>query len=147
IIYVLHGLLKVIKAKEITTIQADVRFEILESVLSAKTDRSMTDSLEGLDYGSSFSLKNMYEFLRDINAQEVIDSSVNECIVSKAVDVIDTIMKDPSRASVLKKFMSDGDDEQMEDACSSQHGDLLVLINALDNCISESMCGYHLPAE
>nr|GFB53535.1 auxin transport protein BIG [Tanacetum cinerariifolium] len=67
--------------------------------------------------------------------------------MSKAVDVIDTIMKDPSRASVLKKFMSDGDGEQMEDACSSQHGDLLVLINALDNCISESMSGYHLPAE
>nr|GEY44576.1 auxin transport protein BIG [Tanacetum cinerariifolium] len=148
IIYVLHGLLKVIKAKEITTIQAEVRFEILESVLSAKTDRSLTDSLEGLDYESFFSLKNMYEFLRDINAQEVIDSSVNECVVSKAVDVIDTIMKDPSRASMLKKFMSDGDvDVQMEDACSSQHGDLLVLINALDNCISESVSGYHLPAE
>ncbi|GJR24096.1 auxin transport protein BIG [Tanacetum coccineum] len=154
IISVLYGLLKVIKAKGITTIQAEVRFEILESVLSAKTDRvfsslhgqcdaihgSLTESLEGLDYGSFFSLKNMYEFLRDINAREVVDSSVNECVVSKAVDVIDTIMKDPSRASVLIKFMSDGDvDEQMEDACSSQHGDLLVLINALDNCISESV--------
>nr|GFA98881.1 auxin transport protein BIG [Tanacetum cinerariifolium] len=162
IISMLHGLLKVIKAKDITTIQAKVRFEIPESVLSAKTDRvfsslhgqcdavyrSLNDSLEGLDYGSFFSLKNMYEFLRDINAQEVVDSSVNECVVSKAVNVIGTIMKDPSRASVLKKFMSDGDvDEQMEDACSSQHGDLLVLINALDNCISESVSGYHLPAE
>ncbi|KAI3669933.1 hypothetical protein L6452_41423 [Arctium lappa] len=154
IIYVLDGLLKVIYAKETISIEAEVRHEILESILSIKTDRvfssihgqcdaiygNLSYGLEGFDYRSFFTMKNMYEFLKDINAREVVDSCVNECVVSKAIDIIDSIVKDSTRASVLQNFMSDGDDsERMEDAFSSQHGDLLVFIDALENCNSESV--------
>lgn len=145
IVSVLDGLLKVIKAKEITSIDAEVRNEILESVLSIKADGvfsslhghcdaiygTLSDDLEGFDYRSFFTMKNMYYILRDINAKEVVDISVNECVVTKAIEIIDNIMKDSVRSSVLKHFRSEGD-------VSEQHGDLLVLIDALDNCNSES---------
>ncbi|KAI3784947.1 hypothetical protein L1987_44055 [Smallanthus sonchifolius] len=153
IISVLDGILKVIKAKKITSLEAEVRHEILESILSIKADavfsslhgrcdaiyESLSDDLDGFDYRSFFTMKNMYGFLRDINVKEVVDISVNECVMSKAIEIIDSIMKDSLRSSALKYFMSDGDvSEQMEDTYSSQHGDLLILIDALDNCNSES---------
>ncbi|KAI3768455.1 hypothetical protein L2E82_19139 [Cichorium intybus] len=146
IVSVLDGIFKVINSKEITSI---TRLEILESILEIKTDRvfnslhgqcdaiygSLSDGLEGFDYMSYFTMKNMYEFLRDINSGEVVDSTVNECVVSKAVDTIDTIMKDPLKAPVLKFFTSDGDvSKQIQ-----ERGDLLVFIDALDNCNSESV--------
>lgn len=152
IISVLDGLVKVIAQKAIISIEAEVRREILESVLSIKTDKVfsslhtqcdaiyeiLNDGLEVFDYRSFFTMKNMYDLLRDINARDVVDSSVSECVVLKAIDITDSTMKDPSRASLLKKFMSVGDfSEEMDD--TSQQGDLLVLIDALDNCNSESV--------
>ncbi|XP_023737665.1 auxin transport protein BIG [Lactuca sativa] len=151
IVSVLDGILKMIKAEELTSI---TRLEILESILEIKTDRvfnslhgqcdaiygSLSDGLEGFDYMNFFTMKNMYEFLRDINGREAVDSSVNECVVSKAIDIIDSIMKDPSRAPVLKFFMSDGDlSKELDDTFGSQRGDLLVFFDALDNCDSESV--------
>ncbi|KAD4888024.1 hypothetical protein E3N88_20097 [Mikania micrantha] len=152
IISVLDGLLKVITVKKVIPIEAEVCHEILDSILLIKADAVFSslhgqcdeiygrlgDDLEGFDYRSFFTLKNMYGFLRDINVKEVVDISVNECVVLKVIEIIDNIMKDSSRSSLLKYFMYDGDvSGQLDDTYSSQHGDLLVLINALNNCNSE----------
>ncbi|XP_071733833.1 auxin transport protein BIG [Rutidosis leptorrhynchoides] len=145
VIFVLDGLLKVIKGKDITPITDTVCRQILESTLSIRTDRvfsslhgqcdaiyeNLSDVLNGFDFRSYFTMNNMYEFLKDINGREVVDSSINECVVTKAIDIIDTIMKDPSVASNFT--------DKMEFAFSSQHGDLLVLIDALDSCNSDSV--------
>ena len=64
----------------------------------------------------------------------------HECGVSKAVDIIDSIIKDPSRAQLLKFFMSDGDlSKELDDRFGSQYGDILVFFDALDNCNSKSV--------
>lgn len=152
IVSFLDGLVKVKDARGIICVETAVRRRILESVSTLKFDRifesihgkcdsvhrSLGEVMNGFDYSSLFIMKNMEEFLRDINAREVVDSSINECIITKVIDTMDSLRKDPSREVTLKFLFSVEDmPEQIKDLYGEESGDLLVLIDSLDNCISE----------
>ncbi|KAK2986274.1 hypothetical protein RJ640_021843 [Escallonia rubra] len=154
IINFLDGLLKIIDARGIICVDNEVSCQLITSVLTIQFDRifdslhgtcgevhrRLSNGMEDFDYSSLYVMKGMEEFLRDINYRDVIDSSIIECVVTKAVDTMDNLRKDPTRAVVFKFFLSAGVvSEQIKDLYSSQHGDLLVLIDSLDNCISESV--------
>lgn len=153
IVNFLDGLLEVKTARRIICAETEVLRQILESVLTIKFDRifeclhgkcddiyhSLSEGLEGFDYSSLFMMQNIEELLRDTNAREVSDSNINECLVNKAIDTMNSLWKDPSKNTIFKFFLSAEDmSEQIKDLYGSHRGDLLVLIDSLNNCNSES---------
>ncbi|CAK9175800.1 unnamed protein product [Ilex paraguariensis] len=152
IISFLDGLLKVKDAREFIHLDTEVLHQILETVLTIKSDRifeclhekcesvysALSRGLEGPDYCSLFDMKHMEEILRVINATDVSDSGIYECVVTKAIDTMESLRKEPSRGDIFKFFVSMEDvSEPLKDLYGSQRGDLLVLIDSLDNCDSE----------
>ncbi|XP_059670492.1 auxin transport protein BIG [Cornus florida] len=154
IICFLDGLLKIKDAKEIISRETEVLRQILDSVMVVKSDRifeslhgkcesvyhSLSAGLEWPDCSNLFILKNMEEFLKNINAREVMDGRIHELIITKAIDIMDSLRKEPSSAVIVKIFLSVEDmSEQIKVLYGSQCGDLLVLIDSLDKCNSESV--------
>ena len=154
IICLLDGLLKIKDARGNILMETEVLQEILDSVMTIKCDRifeslhgncegiyhSLSAGMEGSDFSYLFQMKQMEGFLRDINAGEVSDGSIHECIVTKAIDMMDILRKDPSLAVIFKFYVSMVDvSEKVEELYGLQRGDLLVLVDSLDNCYSESV--------
>ncbi|XP_057491487.1 auxin transport protein BIG-like isoform X2 [Actinidia eriantha] len=152
IIGFLDDLLNIKDAIGLISRETEVLRQILDSVMTIKSDKvfeslhgkcesvcfSLIDGLAVPDYSCLFVLKHMEEFLREINAKEVTNSGIHEWIVNKAIDVMDSLRKDSSRAVVFKFFLSVEDvSTQVKDIYGSQCGDLLVLVDSLDKCNSE----------
>ncbi|KAF7130273.1 hypothetical protein RHSIM_Rhsim10G0059600 [Rhododendron simsii] len=151
-IYILDGLLNCRDAIRVGSMETEVFRQILDSVMTINSDkvfgsihrncesvyRSLIERLEVPDYSCLYELKHMEEFLRLINLKEVSNSSIHEWIVNKAIDFMDILRKDPSRAVVFRFFLSGEDvSAQAKDLYGSQRGDLLVLMDSLDKCDSE----------
>ncbi|GFS30531.1 auxin transport protein [Actinidia rufa] len=152
IIGFLDDLLNIKDAIGLISRETEVLRQILDSVMTIKSDKvfeslhgkcesvcfSLIDGLAVPDYSCLFVLKHMEEFLREINAKEVTNCGIHEWIVNKAIDVMDSLRKDSSRAVVFKFFLSVEDvSTQVKDIYGSQCGDLLVLVDSLDKCNSE----------
>ncbi|KAL8471843.1 hypothetical protein ACS0TY_029181 [Phlomoides rotata] len=154
IVVSLGGLLEVIVSRGISWEEKEVMSDILESVLSMKCDKVFEnlkgefehicqtlkmDTL-GPDYSLLFILKRMEEFLQSINKAKDVDTSIHEYVVVKMVDLADSLKGDPLKNSIFKAFLSMEDfPEMIKNFHNSQQGDILVLIDALDNCLSESV--------
>jgi E3 ubiquitin-protein ligase UBR4 len=154
IVNLLDGLIKVNDARGIACAETEVLSQLLESVLKIRSDRvfgslhdecnsiysSLSKGRDAFDYSSLYMMKNMEELLRDIGDKEVSDSNITECILTKAIDTMDSLRKDPSKDAVFKFFLSaEVISEPTTDLCGSQRGDLMVFINSLDTCSSESV--------
>lgn len=155
IVISLGGLLEIKHSRGISWEEKEVINEILESVLSMKCDK-VFESLEGQcehicqtlkmvgsdgpDYSSLFIMKRMEEFLRSINKAKDVDRSIHEYVVVKMVDMANSMKGDPLKNTIFKFFLSMEDiSEKIKDFHDSQRGDILVLIDALDYCLSESV--------
>ncbi|KAI3452175.1 hypothetical protein Pfo_008840 [Paulownia fortunei] len=153
IVISLGGLLEIKVSRGIDWEEKEVVSEILESILAIKCDKvfeslkgqcevisqSLKMDTEGPDYSSLFIMKRMEEFLRSINEGKDVDRSIHECVVVKMVDMANSLKGDPLKTAIFNFFLS------MEDTCEkiknfhgSLQGDILVLIDALDYCHSES---------
>ncbi|KAL0377633.1 UNVERIFIED_CONTAM: Auxin transport protein BIG [Sesamum radiatum] len=154
IVISIGGLLEIKDSRGINWEEKTVISEILESILMIKCDK-VFDSLEGkcevicqklkmgpegLDYSSLFIMKRMEEFLRSICQGENVGKSIHECVVVKMVDIAKSLKDEPLTTAVFKFFLSMEDvSEKMKNCYISQRGDILVLIDALDYCHSESV--------
>ncbi|KAK2663188.1 hypothetical protein Ddye_001762 [Dipteronia dyeriana] len=154
IICVLDGLVKVKNLQTNVCLDNELLHQILDSVMVMKFDQNfeslhekceaiycnLSAGLEMADCFELFLMKNMEGFLRDINSKEVRDNNILEWVIAKTVDTMDTLRKDPQK-SVIFKFYLGADDvsQQVKEFYELQRGDILVLINALDNCYSESI--------
>lgn len=154
IICILDGLLKINDARGNFCMDTEVLCRILDSVMTVKSDKifgslhgkcesiyhSLCVGLEGSDYSSLFLLKQMEKFLMDINSRVLSDSSVHEWVVTKAIDTMDSLRKDPSKAIVFKFYLGVEDaSDQVKRLYGLQRGDLMALVDSLDNCYSESV--------
>ncbi|XP_047958465.1 LOW QUALITY PROTEIN: auxin transport protein BIG [Salvia hispanica] len=153
IVVSLDGLFDIEVSRGADLEENEVINEIIESVLSMKCDK-VFQSLEGKfdhicqalkmgpdapDYISLFIMKRMEEFLRSINKEKDFDRSIHECIVVKMVNMANSLKGDPSRSSIFKFFLSMQDTSENKNFQESQRGDILVLFDALDHCLSESV--------
>lgn len=155
IIAIMDGLLKIRRTKGIISIDAPVLDQTFKSILTIKYDRvfeslhgkceaiyrNLSSGIEGPDYSSLFLLKNMEQFLLfSVNNRGGVYSSVCECIVTKFIDIINNVRREAPKASIFKYFLSvEGVPYQLSDIYRTQRGDLLVLIDSLDSCCSESV--------
>lgn len=157
IIAILDGLLKIRGMKGISCIETSVLDQTFKSILTVKYDRvfgslhgkcetiyrNLSSGIEGPDYSSLFLLKNVEQYLLfSVNNRGGVYSSVYECIVTKFIDIITNIRREAPKASIFKYFLSiERVPEQLNDIYRAQRGDLLVLVDSLDSCSSESVNG------
>nr|GMC67386.1 auxin transport protein BIG [Ipomoea batatas] len=151
IVTTLDGLLKIVDAGENICLETQVIRQIVELVLRIKCDRvfegihgkcetiyqNLTKDSEGSDYSCLFVIKYIEELLRNVNEREVCDSSIQECLVSKVVDIVNNLKKDPSGSGVFRFFLSV--EGVSKDLYGSQRSDLLFLVESLENCTSEAV--------
>ncbi|KAL8124720.1 auxin transport protein BIG isoform X1 [Apium graveolens] len=153
IITVLAGLLEIKNAREVIFGETELLRRILEFVFTIKFDKifesihgkcdtiyhSLVEGLEGIDYRSLYVMRDVEKLLRSVNAGELALSSVYECLITKAIDTMNSLRKDHSKNGLFKFLLSAEDtSEQITDLCGSHSGDLFVLFDSLDKCNSES---------
>ncbi|KAE8686089.1 Auxin transport protein BIG [Hibiscus syriacus] len=154
IIFTLDGLLKLAKLKGNIFLEIDVQHQILDSLTSVKLDRilerlhgkcddvclNLNAGLELSDYTELFLLKHMEGFLRCIHSGELGDTSILEWVITKTIDTMDALRKDPKKSTVFKFYLGA---EDMSEPCKELHGskrgDIMVLIDSVANCHTESV--------
>ncbi|GMH20638.1 hypothetical protein Nepgr_022479 [Nepenthes gracilis] len=154
LICVLDLLFKIKDTSGGISVGIEVIRQILNSIMVVKYDRvlenvhakcedlchSLSSGLEGPDYSLLFLLKQIEVFLRDIYPGRSDDCVRVEQLVTKAVDVMDGLYKDPSKSTIFNFYLGAEDVPQLViDLYGLQRGDFLVLIDSLDNCLSESV--------
>ncbi|XP_073156563.1 auxin transport protein BIG [Henckelia pumila] len=155
IVTTLDGLMKVKDSKGISCEVEEVISEVLLSILTIKCDKvfgslkgqcenicqSLSVDFEvGADYSSLFIMKRMEEFLQSVNEGKHVDSSVHEFIVTKMIDIIYSLKGDPLKNVIFRFFLSVQDiSAKIKNYFGSLRGDILVLIDFLDHCHSESV--------
>lgn len=84
-------------------------------------------------------MRDVEKLLRSVNAGELAVNSVYECLITKAIDTMNSLWKDHSKNGLFKFLLSaEETSEQIKDLCGSHSGDLFVRIDSLDKCNSES---------
>ncbi|CAI9758716.1 unnamed protein product [Fraxinus pennsylvanica] len=152
IVNVLDGLLNIKESRGIIWEKTDVIRSILESILTIKCDKvfeslsgkceaiyqNLSEVFIGVDYSSLFIMKRMEEYFQSVYKGKDVDSSIHECMVTKMIDVVNSLRRDPSRIDVFKFFLYVDDiSEKIKNLYGSQRGDILVLIDSLGYCHSE----------
>ncbi|KAJ0989688.1 hypothetical protein J5N97_008044 [Dioscorea zingiberensis] len=154
IMCILDCFLTVKVAKGSFHMELPVLCQLLESVISIKSDRIFQCISEKCDsvysilvsnqkemsgFSDLFVLKQMESFLAEMNASEVRNKNVQEMLIIDVVDFIEGLRGDGSKAGVFKSFMGSAENlsEDAQQLLGGQCGNLLVLINALDKCNSE----------
>ncbi|KAJ6369826.1 hypothetical protein OIU76_028138 [Salix suchowensis] len=156
IVFLLDKLFRVENLREKVSLETEVMHQIIDSVMTIKFDR-IFESLQGKcedivrnlgtgselsDYTDLFLMKHMEGFLREIHGRGVSDSSIYEWIITKIINTADSLRKDPIKSVIFKFYLGAEDmPEMLKDFCGLQCGDLLVLIDSLDDCCSESVNG------
>ncbi|KAJ8751615.1 hypothetical protein K2173_025768 [Erythroxylum novogranatense] len=156
IVSLLDKLFAVEELKEKLCAETESLGQILDSLMAVKFDRifeslggscdavmcNLGGGLELSGYTDLFLLKCMEEILREVNAREVNDNSIVECIISKIIDTADGLRKDPTKAVNLRYYLgTENVPQPVKQFCKLQHGDLLVLVDSLDVSCSESVDG------
>ncbi|KAI4346740.1 hypothetical protein L6164_007612 [Bauhinia variegata] len=154
IIFVLDGLLKITGARGNVDLDTEVLHQILDAVMAIKFDRifegihgkcdtvchSLSAELECSDYANLMLMKQMEGFLRDINAVGLSHSSIHEWLITKIIETLSSLRKEPSKSDLFRYFLGVGNvPGQINSVYQLHHGDCLVLLDSLDTCYSESV--------
>lgn len=154
IILVLDGLSRVENLLVNVCLETELLHEILDSVMSIKFDKifeslhnkceaifcNLSAGLELTYYSGLHLMKNMEGFLRDTSSQQVSDSNILEWVITKTIDTMDALRKDPQKSLLFKYYLGAEEvSQQLKEFHGLQRGDMLALIDALDNCCSESV--------
>ncbi|XP_021739381.1 auxin transport protein BIG-like [Chenopodium quinoa] len=135
------------------SVETDVLHEILGSVMTVKYDRVLQNlsgkcedicrgctGAEGPDYSLLFLMKQIEGFLLDINIRGNVNHVKVEQLVVKAIDMMESLQRDSLGINVFRFYLGAEDvPQQVVDLYGSQRGDLLILIDSLDTCYSESV--------
>ncbi|PIA63273.1 hypothetical protein AQUCO_00200948v1 [Aquilegia coerulea] len=134
-------------------VETEVVRQLLDSLMDVRSDQifqsihgkceaiihSLSMQQEGMDLRYLFVLKQMESFIRDINLRGTTDSETHEWLLTRAVDTMEGLIKDPSKANVFTLYLGTNKDvsDEAKDFYGGQCGNLLVLIEALDDCHSD----------
>ncbi|KAF8012749.1 hypothetical protein BT93_I0796 [Corymbia citriodora subsp. variegata] len=153
IIFALDGLLRVKDGHGTFHLENETLRHILDSVMIIKFNRifdrlhgrceaifnSLSVGVNVLDHSSLYLVRQVEEFLSDISKSVVRDSSILERVIDRFVDLLDLMRKDPGKSSTLKVYLGMEVVTAETEPHGLPHGDLMILINALDYCFSESV--------
>lgn len=155
VICVLDGYLKVKDAEGRVQVEAEVICQLLDAVMAIKSDKifqCINEKCESIyanlvvhhkelkDYSDLFVLKQLEGFLADVNSSAIVDGGLMEMLITSIVDFIECLRRDDSKAEICKFYLGSDDlSEEAKEIFGRQHGNLLVLITALDKCHSETI--------
>ncbi|KAI4389290.1 hypothetical protein MLD38_001530 [Melastoma candidum] len=153
VVFALAGLLRIQDHFNVTHLESKAVYQALELIMAIKSNhifksideqcRAICDSLSknmgGFDLSSFFLLKQMENFL-DGASSGGNNCGVLDCIIDKFVDVIDDMRKDPSGVAAFKFYLGVGKaPEEVRGVLEQGSGNLMILIDALDTCHSETV--------
>ncbi|CAD5321836.1 unnamed protein product [Arabidopsis thaliana] len=152
IVLTINGLLKLGNSKEKFGVDTSVLHQLLDSIMIIKFDQ-VFESFHGKceeihqnicavlqlpDLTELFLMKDMEGFVRDISAEQIDRSQVLEGVITKIVDVMDSLSKDSSKSDIFKFYLGvDAVSEHTREFYELQRGDLSVFIDSLDYCSLE----------
>lgn len=154
IIFVLDGLLRIQDVGRNVNLEIEVRQEILDAIMTIKFDRifesvhekcdtiyhNLSAEMESSIYANLVLMKQMEGFLRDINAGGVGDGIIHEWIISKIIDILSSLRKDPSKSAIFQFCLGvENVPGQINRLLQLHPCGCLVLIDSLDSCYSESV--------
>ncbi|ESQ49882.1 hypothetical protein EUTSA_v10019869mg [Eutrema salsugineum] len=154
IVLTIDGLLKLGNSKGNFGADSRVLHQILNSIMIIKFDQvfqsfhgrceeiheNICAMLEIPDLTELFLMKDMEGYVRDISAEQIDRSSVLEVVITKIVDVMDSLSKDSSKSNIFKFYLGvDAVSEHSREFYQLQLGDLAVFIDSLDYCSLESV--------
>ncbi|XVF20872.1 hypothetical protein REPUB_Repub12eG0040500 [Reevesia pubescens] len=154
IIFTLDGLLKLHTLKGNIFLETDLQRQILDSLTSVKLDRifeslhgkcedvcvNLNAGLQLSQYTELFVLKRMEGFLRDIHSRELGNTNILEWVITRTIDTMDALRKDPSKSTIFKFYLGAEDmSEQLKELHGSLRGDILVLMDSVANCNTDSV--------
>ncbi|KAL9674543.1 hypothetical protein QQ045_030815 [Rhodiola kirilowii] len=122
----------------VMTVKSDIVFEIVHENCKVICS-SLAACLGGLDYGTIYSLKQTERLLREINSTKVNDNTIRDFIVTRAIDTIDTLRKDPSASVTYKFYTCEDRHEEVKGPYGLQHADLMFLVDSVDNFSSDNV--------
>ncbi|XP_050227128.1 auxin transport protein BIG [Mercurialis annua] len=154
IVFVLDGLFRLEDMRQNMFQDRKVLCQILNSVMIVRFDRifesvqgkceaivrNLSAGFELSDYSDLFLLKHMEGFLKDISGSEECDTTSLEWVISKTIDIADSLRKDSLKSAMFRFYLGAEDvPETVKVSYGLQRGDLLILIDSLDKCSSESV--------
>ena len=154
ILVVLDGLLRINDARENVALENEVLQQILDAVMTIKLDRifegihgicdtiyhSLSSELEWSIYANLMLMKQIEGFLRDISSSGVSDGSIHEWMITRIIEILNGLRKDPSKSAIFQFYLGTEDvPGQINKLLQLHRGDCLVLIDSLDTCYSESL--------
>ncbi|CAM8971414.1 unnamed protein product [Rhodiola kirilowii] len=122
----------------VMTVKSDIVFEIVHENCKVICS-SLAACLGGLDFGTIYSLKQTERLLREINSTKVNDNTIRDFIVTRAIDTIDTLRKDPSASVTYKFYTCEDRHEEVKGPYGLQHADLMFLVDSVDNFSSDNV--------
>ncbi|ONK55020.1 uncharacterized protein A4U43_UnF8510 [Asparagus officinalis] len=148
--------LKVKAAVENIPIETDLACHLLDSVMAVRSDKifeSIHNNCEAIfasliprerklsGLSDLYGLKQIEGLLADINSRQTADAEIHEMLITSLVDIIYGLQHDDSKAAVFQFYV--GSDtcvsEEVKELFGQQHGDILVLIDALEKCSLEAV--------
>ncbi|KAK8964931.1 Auxin transport protein BIG [Platanthera guangdongensis] len=156
ILCTLEGCLEIKDAGLGFHIETKVLEELLKSIMNIRSDRIFQCTHEKCDALFSsiigqrkellgcvdlFSLKKIEGFLSAMNSRDSIDPEMHELLIALIVDFIKALQGDEYKANISTFYLGseEGIFESAKEFLKEQYGDLLVLINSLDRCHSETV--------
>lgn len=152
IIFILDGLLRIQDVRGNVISEIEVLQQILDVVMNIKFDKmfecihekcdsiyhKLSAETESSSHSNLIIMKHMEGLLRDINAGGVGDGIVDEWMISKMIDILSSLRKDPSKSAIFQFYLGVEDvSGQINRLLQLHPGGCLVLIDALDRCYSE----------
>ncbi|PKA57546.1 Auxin transport protein BIG [Apostasia shenzhenica] len=131
--------------RELLRIIMDIRCDKIFTSMHEKCDALFTSLVghqkELVGFSNLFALKQIEDYLAFINSIETIDPDMHEMLITCVIDTIDALRQDDSKAGISKFYLGsdEGIPEGAKELFKEQRGDLLVLIDALDESGSETV--------
>lgn len=126
-------------AHAVISVKFNKIFDSLHDKCEALLNR-LSGSIGGSVLVDLFLMKQMEEFLRDVNASEGSDSGTLELLIDKFIGLMDNLRKDPSNFDILKCYFGVGIvSTEVKLPNDLQRGDMMVLMDSLDNCYFEAV--------
>ncbi|KAK9116429.1 hypothetical protein Sjap_015376 [Stephania japonica] len=155
IVYVLFALVKIKDARGFIYGETEIASQLFDSLMAIKSDRlfecihgkceaichSLSTDKKNMNYSYLYVLKHMEGFIKDINCRGTHANKTHEILVTRTVDVMEGLMKDPLKAGIFKFYLGASEDmpDELKKVYGGLRGNLLVLFDALDGCYSETV--------
>lgn len=152
----LDGYVNVKAAVGNLSVASDVRCQLVDSVMAIRADKIfkcihkkcdvicanlISNEKKLSDFSDLYVLKQIEGLLMNIKDGQRIDPETHEILITSFVDILDGLRRDDSKAGVFEVYLGSEVcvSKEVKEVFCRQNGDILILIDALEKCYSETV--------